>query len=360
MESMCGGGAEKVLTTLLSNLDSKRYAVSLLLLNATGPNISDLPDNVELIALNGENSFFIKHNLLYKRHFRRALWKFQTLRAVGRQRYDTIISFLEGPSTLIHSFLMGRAGKNISWVHTNFRTNPWAATFYNPGEERDIYSRMDSIVFVSAGAKEAFKDLLGLNGRFHVIPNIIDRNAIIAKAGEECIDSTGFTICNIGRLAEPKRHDRLIKVAAELKRRRLDFTVWILGTGRLESRLRQLAKSLEVDDRIRFLGFKKNPYPYLKAADIFLLTSDTEGYPTVVCEALCLDKPVVSTAITGSDELLAGGTGILTSFDVSEIADRVETLIQDPGLLDHYAGMSHKQSLRFGSEAIISEIEKLV
>ena len=65
MESMCGGGAEKVLTTLLSNLDSKRYAVSLLLLNATGPNISDLPDNVELIALNGENSFFIKHNLLF-------------------------------------------------------------------------------------------------------------------------------------------------------------------------------------------------------------------------------------------------------------------------------------------------------
>lgn len=361
MESMCGGGAEKVLTNLLHNFDSSKYHISLLLLNASGPNICLIPNYVEVISLNSKNSFLVRAGLLYARYFRRALWKHQTSRALGGRRFDTIISFMEGPATLLHSFLLHHADRNITWIHTNLITNHWTKTLYSsPQEERDIYSRMDNIVFVSSGAKHAFQQLFGITEHLHVIPNIIDRTDIIKNADAETVTHEQFTICNIGRLTEQKRQDRLIEVAAELKRRGVDFTVWILGTGKLEQKLKQLSKSLNVDDRVVFLGFKNNPYPYLKAADLFLLTSDTEGYPTVVCEALCLDKPVVSTKITGSDELLADGAGILTSSEVTDIADQVERLIRNPDLMALYARRSHEKSQQFSSKTIMSEIEELI
>lgn len=362
MESMCGGGAEKVLTNLLHNFDSSKYHLTLLLLNASGPHLSNIPDYVEIISLNRENSFIVRYGLLYKRHFRKRLWIYQLTRALGDQRFDTIVSFMEGPAALLHSILFNRADKHISWVHTNLMTNHWTKTFYASLEdEKNIYSHMDDIVFVSSGAKNAFQQMFGIMGRLHVIPNIIDRDHILKKAnGETSITHECFTICNIGRLTEQKRQDRLIEVAAELKQRGLNFTLWILGAGKLEQKLKQLSRTLEVDDKVVFFGFKSNPYPYLKAADVFLLTSDTEGYPTVICEALCLAKPIVSTNITGADELLADEVGILTSKDVTDIADNVENLIRNPERLTQYANRSHKKSLQFDSKAVISKIEELI
>jgi glycosyltransferase involved in cell wall biosynthesis len=112
---------------------------------------------------------------------------------------------------------------------------------------------------------------------------------------------------------------------------------------------------------VKFLGFQTNPYSYLKASDMFLLTSDTEGYPLVVCEAMCLGKPIVSTNITGPDELLANGVGVLTSFEVSDIADRVQQLAADADLRAHYGEASRAEALcRFDVEAVMQQIYQIL
>lgn len=361
MESMSGGGAEKVLTDMLRHFDYSKYSVTLLLFNATGPHIKSIPDEVEVLSIYKRPLTFFRRCLFSSKSISRYIWRKKMSRLLGTRTFDTIISYLEGYALLLHSFITDRAEKNITWVHINLKINHWCSyIFKSIDEERALYRLMDKVIFVSDGAKEAFKDIFHQYDRLEVIPNIIDRESIVDKASQDVITHDKFTLCNIGRLADIKRHDRLIEVAAILRKRGLDFTIWILGTGDLESQLKKQAKDLNVDDCIKFIGFKENPYPYLKAADIFILTSDTEGYPTVVCEALCLGKPIISTDITGSDTLLCDGAGILTTFNPEDIADQVEKLMTDDDLLRQYSTAALKKSEEFNPNAIISKIEGFI
>ena len=111
---------------------------------------------------------------------------------------------------------------------------------------------------------------------------------------------------------------------------------------------------------VKFLGYQANPYPYIKVSDIFVLTSDTEGYPTVVCEALCLGKPVISTNITGSDELLANGIGILTGFEPDAIAEQIGRLIQSRELCSHYAHLAAQRGQQFQPQDVMAQIYSLL
>ena len=219
---------------------------------------------------------------------------------------------------------------------------------------------MDNIIFVSQGAKEAFSKLFDISEKLKVIYNIIDYQTINQKAATSIPEKTKFTICNVGRLTEQKRQDRLLKIAKILKDKGFEFEIWILGEGKLELQLKNQAKALEVSDVVKFLGYQANPYPYIKVSDIFVLTSDTEGYPTVVCEALCLGKPVISTNITGSDELLANGIGILTGFEPDAIAEQIGRLIQSRELCSHYARLAAQRGQRFQPQDVMAQIYSLL
>lgn len=360
-ESFGGGGAEKVLTDILQYFDFDKYDLSLLLLNAYGPHITSIPANVKIYRCNKNKPTLFWRIINRWIIIRDFLLKHKVRSLLNGKNFYAIISFLEGPATKAHSFVMDKAKNNITWVHTNLVTNHWSRfAFRSFSEEKSVYEKMDEIVFVSKGCKNAFIDKFHIHDNLHVIYNVIDHDIICSRAEEKEVTKNRFTICNVGRLTPQKRQDRLIEVAHELKRRNLDFEVWIIGTGKLEKSLRDLSSRLNVDDRIKFLGFKSNPYPYMKASDIFLLTSDTEGYPTVVCEALCLGIPIVSTDITGTDELLANDVGILTTFNINEIADKVELLITNNELRQHYAAKALEKGNTFTPENSLQQIYALL
>ena len=140
----------------------------------------------------------------------------------------------------------------------------------------------------------------------------------------------------------------------------MDIEFWILGIGPLESMLKEQARKVGVEDMVLFKGFKPNPYPYMQTADVFLLTSDTEGYPTVICEALCLGKPIVSTNVTGADELLANGIGVICDYDVEKIADMLEELIKSPEMLANYANVSNKRGRKFDKSIVMEHIYSII
>lgn len=359
-ESLTGGGAEKVFVDLMRRLDRERYCVTVLLLYGGGVHVSSLPEDLEVITL------YERRTLLHKvrNHFvgtRDRMYRSDLLRVLSGRRFDTIVSYLEGPAMKAHSFVRHLGGRHVSWVHVNLEVNHWTEfMFRDRAEEERLYGGMDELVFVSAGARDSFCRLMRVDVPMSVIPNVIDRGEIMRRAEEEQIKTDRFTLVNVGRLEHQKRHDRLLETARLLRERGLDFKLWLLGTGTLEAELKRKCSALGLDDCVEFKGFCRNPYPYMKAADMFVLTSDTEGWPTVVCEALSLGLPVVSTRVTGAEELLSGEAGVLTGMEPAEIADRVYALATDADALAGYAARSRERGREFNPEAVLEKIYAVI
>ena len=145
-----------------------------------------------------------------------------------------------------------------------------------------------------------------------------------------------------------KRFDRLINVCAMLKRDNYDVDTWIIGEGQLRPNLEQQIQRLGLNESVSLLGFKDPPYPYINQADLFVSTSETEGFSLVVAEAFALGIPVVSTKTTGPIELLEEGKyGVLVEKDELSIYKGVKLLIESDEQRKHYAKKSLERSQSF-------------
>ena len=179
---------------------------------------------------------------------------------------------------------------------------------------RALYDMADSVVSVAEGVKYDLIDSYGIDkDRIKTIYNFIDQEDIRKKADlEEQIDRKDFLeghklAVNIGRLEKQKDQKRLIRAFAHLAQERNDVRLLIIGSGSLEKELTDLIDGLGAGDYIKILPYCKNPFPYLKKASVFILTSKTEGLPNVVLEAMCLGIPIVAVdCIAGPRELLTG------------------------------------------------------
>lgn len=362
MESMQGGGAEKVLLDLLANIDKSRYEIELLIVFRTGALLDRLPSDIPVTFLYPGKPKGVRRIIEHFVAGRDFLYNRDAQRFASGKHWDVIISFMEGPALKIHNCIADKADRNITWVHINLGVTHWTKFLYHDDkDEASDYHVMDNIVFVSNGAKQAFSDKFGITGdHLKVIHNIIPVETIRERAKEFKVEKDKFTLCTVGRLVEQKRFDRLLEAVSILIKRGLDFRLWILGAGKLEAELKAKSKQLGLDDYVYFLGFQSNPYPYLSAADIFVLSSDTEGYPTVVCEAISLGKPIVSTDITGSRELLENGIGILTDTTAEALADGILSLMNNKEHLNSQSKIALKASERFDKGKVLEKIYQLI
>lgn len=361
-ESLNGGGAEKVLTDYLNNFDYDKYNITLLLINRQGIYTEQINNNVVIKHIYKYKRPALKR-LLSKTYIIDKIEKKEINKVLGDNKYDVIISFMEGISLKYHKYVMDRAYLNISWVHSNLYINSWSTKcFHNFKNEENTYRMLDKVIFVSQKAKEAFDQKYNvLTPEKIVLYNIINRNKIISLSNSKEIRKQKFTICNVGRLSPIKRQDRLIKAVKILIEKGCDIDLWIIGTGNEKSNLERLVKSLNIENFVHFLGFIVNPYPYIKAADIFVLSSDTEGYPTVICEALCLGKPIVSTQITGCTELLGDNQyGILTELDEQSLANGIYDLYTSKEKIIYFKNAAIRKSNDFSIENTIKEFYSII
>lgn len=362
MESMQGGGAEKVLLDLLGSIDSSRYDLELLIVFKVGTLLEKLPKDVPVRFLYPGKPKGVRRVIEHFVTGRDLLYRRDVRKLIGDDRWDTIVSFMEGPSLKIHNAIKDRAKRNVTWVHINLAVTHWTKYLYkNDRDEAEDYRDMDGIAFVSSGALKSFSDYFNLKGpHLQVINNIIPVEDIRRKAQSDSIVKKTVTLCSVGRLVEQKRFDRLLETCAILARENINFELWILGTGKEEQKLKEMARNLHIDKFVRFLGFQPNPYPYMKEADIFVLSSDTEGYPTVVCEALSLGKPIVSTSITGAEELLEGGAGILTSLTPQGLAEGIISLIKSPEKRKALEERALLASRNFDKAKVLQKVYKII
>jgi glycosyltransferase involved in cell wall biosynthesis len=369
MQSLAGGGAEKVLIDILKCFDTNKYNVSLYLIRNRGVHLNNIPKNVTRLSYGKTICFCsrIIRRICLQTNLSSSIFyaiEKKMVRRLINEKYDTIISFMEGLSLKYHSFVFDKSDNNISWVHINLYKNHWTTSVFSKKnkEEEELYNTLSGIVFVSKDAKIEFNKLFNITKPIQkVIYNLINKDDIILKSNEYEIEKQRFTICCVGRLTLQKRFDRVIEIAKILKDMGHLFEFWILGEGVLELELKNKVKSLNLTDYVKFLGFIKNPYPYMKESDIFLMTSDTEGYPLVICEAICLGLPVVSTNVTGVNEILDNGKyGILTSFQTLDISIILNELMSDSVKLNNLSQLSKERSKIFNPKEIMAEIYHLI
>ena len=369
MPDLPSGGAEKVLIDILRNFDYTAYDVTLLLEYRQGVYLKDIPSQVRFKTMFGASNIWLErwHRLLGILHcghlYHAIVHKLILLFTLRGMKFDTIISFMEGEAVRLHSYIMKKASHHVSWVHIDLKTKHWSQVFFkNAQHEKGIYEQMDKIVFVSDEARTKFLELFDIEkDKCCVQYNLIDAKTIRELAHSKKVEKEKLTVCMVGRLNPQKRYDRALRAVKRLKDDGLDFVLWILGEGGLEDELRVMISELGIEDFVQLKGFVKPSYAYMKAADVYWNTSDAEGYPLVVCEALCLGLPVVATDICGTHEILGGGSyGMLTQEDDDSIYQGMKRMIESKSLREEYAARALKGAGAFDVKTVMSDIYRLL
>lgn len=354
INTLCGGGAEKALIEFLRRIDYARYDVSLCLVFRQGCYLNDVPPEVRLFSLYRRERCFAHRKALklYRKYGMRTLLRLRARRKI-RAHYDAIISFIEGDALLFHDLVRDRAARNITWLHCDLRLFHWTLkTFRSNRDEQQAYSRMDTIVFCSHITQQSFEQMYRVDVDKEVIFNIIDRDAIRRQAEQgPPVPHDRLTVTSVGSLSEVKCHDRLIRVARMFKDAGYRLRFQIVGEGALEMPLKQLRDELGLQDCVDFTGFRRPPYPEMKASDIFVSTSRTEAASLVICEALTLGIPIAATRTSASEEFLGDNRyGIVTGHSDEEIFEGLRRLVDDEALRAHYRAQGSERAELFSAE----------
>ena len=318
------GGAEKVLIDFLKVLKPD-YEIDLVLLQAKGELLQNLPEGIQVQQIrNNPFSYFL---------FRYISWfrKKKINRIASQKDYQVAVGFFEGRSATWVADIEKKI-RRIAWVHNDVEKFDIGI---GEKEIKDSYQKMDQIVLVSEEAKRNFAKKYQISEeKLVVLYNLIDEEKI-KKLAEEPIpeEKKVFTFVNVGKMRPQKRQDRLIEIASRFKKAGYSFQIQIIGNGPEEEKIKSLIKEKDVSDVVQLLGLKVNPYPYVKKADCFVLTSDFEGFGIAVKEALLLGTPVISTNVTGVKEVLANGEyGILCEINTDKIEEAMREMLDHPEL----------------------------
>jgi glycosyltransferase involved in cell wall biosynthesis len=301
LPNLAGGGVERVRLYLAHEFLARGYRVDLVLLRAEGALLELVPDRVRLIDLQGRRMRDLLGPLTtYLRREKpdailAAMWPLTSFAAVARRLARCKARLVVSD----HGVLSEHYAEN-GLMHRAALRATMALTY------RDA----DARVAVSAGLAD---DLAALSGiprrRFEVV-----NNPVPAPSDDRLPDADavwgappGRRILSVGSLKAEKNQALLIRAFARLRGSE-DARLMLLGEGALRDELVRLAASEGVGGQVLMPGFVADPGPYFRSADLFVLSSDHEGFGNVILEALACGVPVVSTDCrSGPAEILAGG-----------------------------------------------------
>ena len=168
--------------------------------------------------------------------------------------------------------------------------------------------------------------------RIRCLENIVNVEKIKTKARETIVidNHNRCILCSCGRISKEKGFDLAVEAARLLKERGLSFLWYFVGDGPERKSLEELIATYSLQENIVFTGMQENPYPYIKACDIYVQPSYEEAQGLSIIEAQVLLRPVVSTRTAGAKSLIQNGVdGILTDITPSALADGIERLMND-------------------------------
>lgn len=384
MPSMFIGGAERSLLGLLEAIDYSQFDVSLFLYRHEGEFMKYIPKQVYLLPEMEQYRTFdvsIKSLLLsirapfgYARLASKAALKvhcllsgekcgvWMSMQYTARYllpllpeipgEYDVAIMFLGAGDVLVHKVL---AKSKLTWCHTDYDS-------LGPSKRMDLqtYSAVDRVVAVSEKcAAKIRKTYPVLTKKIMVIENVLAVNLVYNQAKEPISDMvrTGNEriILSVGRYSNAKNFDNVPDICAKLLRLGLNITWYIIGFGSDETLIRQKIAEAHMEHHVILLGKKENPYPYIKACDLYVQPSRYEGKCVTVREAQMLGKPVVITRYaTSASQLEDGVDGVIVPMDNEGCAAGIAALLRNPEKMRQLSGNCKERNY-----SNVQEVEKL-
>ncbi len=353
-----GGGAEKQLTNLVNNLSKDKYEIDVIEYFHTNINPEVLADHInELKPINNkEKESKIKRyiiNILVN------LCPKIVRKLYIKDIYDLEVSF----NYLIPTFLLSKDKKvkTISWNHGAIWDLKPKDNYKMYKLQKSSYANVDKIVAIAEETKKSIDTIYPeYKNKTMIINNGYDFDAMDKLAKEYKVTRKSDTeLLYSNRFDNNKNPLLLIEALNILKEKNISFHLNFLGKGELESEMIKLIKDYKLDDFIDIIGYVKNPYPYYQIADIYCLTSKSEGFSTSLIEALHFKKTFISTQ--------GGVTKEIEKECCGEVADTKEEyaasllkLIKDK---NHYKSLCEngfEWSKNYSLKNQVRETEKLI
>lgn len=368
--SLRHGGAEKVLVNFLKNLPEDKYEIDLLINLYTGMYIKEVPSWVnlhyllkgEMITTNRPHEIPVKaFRVLYQKMF---LWFPDLLYrfVLKNKKYDVEIAAIHGMYRELLSSPQ-KDSKKIIWIQNDI----FNLKEYTPDVIRQLF-KFDRILVISNKLKEEMQKSAKNDEEKQAVIKIfnpIDKDDTIKKANT-VIDDYPFsgnlpTFITIGTVYPQKGYDRLLDVHKKLIDEGLKHQIIIIGDGFDFENIQAKLNQLGLQDTVKMLGFRSNPYPYLKKADFYIMSSRHEGFPTIIAEALILNKPIVSTDVSGIKDLLQDGKlGIITPNSEDGIYEGMKKILTHPELANHYQKEIAMTDLPFVLQKSVAQLQEII
>lgn len=378
INSLGCGGAEKSLLSLLSLLDYDKYDVTLQMFSRGGLFEELLPPEVHVrkeldytafcsqsmvkqmlsfdlrrIAARVRTSLFLRSNAKKGRplHDAQAYWKYSAAAYDPLpERYDVAIAWGQGTPTHFVAEKV-QAQKKFAWVNADYE---------NVGHNKDFdckyYAAFTGIICVSdklcLTLQKAFPEYAA---KMTTIYDINNPATIFTMADQPCslLNKENLTLVTVGRLVPQKGYDIAAKAAWLLKKRNVKFHWYVVGGGDSAPIEKDIAQ-YGISDCFTLLGAKANPYPYMKAADIYVQTSKFEGYCLTLAEARMLNIPCVTTNFdVVYAQMIDGDNGLVVEMSAEAVADGIIRLATDQELYQHIKGYQVQEK-----KGNVEEIEK--
>ncbi|WP_042720196.1 glycosyltransferase [Flavobacterium sp. B17] len=368
--SLRHGGAEKVLINFLKNIPPDKYEIDLLLNLYSGIYVKEVPSWInlyylikgEMITTNRPKDIPIKaFRVLYEKMF---LWfPFLLYRFILKnKKYDVEIAGIHGLYKEILSSPQ-KNSKKIIWVHNDI----FSIRVYSPKIIRKFF-RFDRILVISNKIRDGMYDLAQNEDEKAAVIKIfnpIDRNETLRKADVE-IHNFPFTenlptFISIGTIFPQKGYDRLLNVHKRLIDEGLKHQLLIIGDGYDFNTIQDQLNRLGIHETAKMFGFTDNPYPYLKKADFYVLSSRHEGFPTVIAEALIFHKPISATDVSGIRDLLQDGRlGNITTNSEEGIYEGMKIFLTDKSVAEEYKKRIEQSELPFTLEKSVKHLQEII
>lgn len=351
--TLAHGGAERVLVNLVNNMDPSRYKITVETLFDVGVNKQYLKSHIRYISFckwvfrgNSKLIAMIPPKILYK--------------LIVRERYDVVVSYLEGPTARIISGCPFRDSKKICWIHIELQkpiSKKWLKT----------YHEFDKIVCVSESVKREFLQMAAEPfDNVEVLYNTNETDIIRERSKEDVndfdVDPSFVNICSVAKLVPSKGYDRLLRVHNRLIKEGLKHRIYVIGKGENRKELEKSIREYNLEDTFKIIGFKENPYKYMAQCDLYICSSRKEGFSTAVTEALILGLPVVSTRCSGAEELLGRKDeyGIVVDNSEEGIYEGLKRMIESEELRRNYKLKSEERGRSFCKERTVLEVENMM
>ena len=354
------GGAENVLVNLVNNMDQSKFRI-------TVQTLFDQNSQKELLREGIEYKSFLYHQFHGNSRLLARIPARLLYRLIVRERYDVVVSYLEGPTTHIISGCPYDS-KKVAWIHSALDSGRgFSAGFVSKKAAVRAYEKLDKIVFVAKSVKERIEETAGTSFIHScVLYNPIDARSILSCAKEELTgfafpDNT-FNIISVGKVTRVKGYDRLARLQKKLIESGYKTHIFILGEGKEREEIEAYTVRNAISDSFTFLGFQNNPYKYVEKADLFVCSSRREGFSTAVSEALILGVPVVSTNCSGAYELLGENNehGIVTENDEEALYQGIKSLLDNPSLLSYYRKQAALRGETFRADKTAEAVENMI